>query len=281
VDFLVVDVETANPDSRSICQIGIVGFRDGVLVETWQSLVNPGTRFDPGNIAIHGIRPEDVRDAPNFADIFHELRARFDGRIVGSHTAFDRRAICGAAELHGLPAPTCRWLDTAQVVRRAWPQFAKRGYGLANLSRHFGLPFRHHDALEDARLAGEVLLRAIRETGISAEEWLLRVNQPPARTMELAANPDGPLFGEVVVFDKGLHHGRTELALRAAAAGCRVIPALRTTATMLVVADTARTLPNGRQRRAEELIRLGYPLRILTETEFLRLLRATEPSGAA
>jgi DNA polymerase-3 subunit epsilon len=32
MEFLSIDVETANPDMSSICQIGIASFKDGVLV---------------------------------------------------------------------------------------------------------------------------------------------------------------------------------------------------------------------------------------------------------
>ena len=42
-----------------------------------------------------------------------------------------------------------------------------------------GIAFRHHDALEDARAAAEIMLRACDETaGLDAEDWLARVERP-------------------------------------------------------------------------------------------------------
>jgi DNA polymerase-3 subunit epsilon len=41
MDFVVIDVETANADLSSICQVGIASFREGDLADTWESLVNP------------------------------------------------------------------------------------------------------------------------------------------------------------------------------------------------------------------------------------------------
>jgi DNA polymerase-3 subunit epsilon len=41
MDFVAIDVETANPDMASIYQVGIAGFRDGHIVSEWKSLVNP------------------------------------------------------------------------------------------------------------------------------------------------------------------------------------------------------------------------------------------------
>ena len=69
MDFTSIDVETANPDLSSICQIGIVQFRDGAIAHRWKSFVNPDDYFDPMNISVHGIRESDVSDAPSFPSL--------------------------------------------------------------------------------------------------------------------------------------------------------------------------------------------------------------------
>jgi DNA polymerase III subunit epsilon len=53
--FVVVDLETANPQMSSICAIGIVTFENGKEVDAEMLLVNPQDYFDPYNVAIHGI----------------------------------------------------------------------------------------------------------------------------------------------------------------------------------------------------------------------------------
>ena len=53
--FNAIDVETANADRASICQIGIVHVRDGAIHDRWQTLLNPEDWFDPWNVSIHGI----------------------------------------------------------------------------------------------------------------------------------------------------------------------------------------------------------------------------------
>lgn len=275
MDFVAVDVETANPDPRSICQIGIAGFMEGEIVERWQSLVDPRDRFDAGNVAVHGIRSADVRGAPSFGEIYHELQRRFSGRIVASHTPFDRRAICAAAEVLGLPHPECRWLDTAKVVRRAWPEFAKKGYGLANLTRHFGIAFQHHDALEDARAAGEILVLAMGATGRSVEDWLRETTQAAPTKIKYVANPAGVLFGEAVVLCRSLTRSRREAARLAADAGCEVVSKLGSRATLLVVGERAlwdADHPNALLRRARAMIAQGQELRIVGEREFFSRL---------
>lgn len=136
MDFVSVDVETANADIASICQIGIVGFEDGNVKESWQTLVNPEDYFDPFNISIHGIDNQAVREAPIFPDIYDHVKEWLTTSVVASHTPFDRVAVERVAQKYGLEPLGGAWLDTARVARRAWPQFARNGYGLSNVAAY-------------------------------------------------------------------------------------------------------------------------------------------------
>lgn len=179
--FVAVDVETANGDAGSICQIGFARFTEGKLVENWSWLVHPQTYFSAGNIAIHGIRPGDVTHAPDWAAIHERVAAVLAGRIVVSHTAFDVTAITRACLAHGRPMIEARWLDSVRVARRAFPELKSRGgHGLASLKRHLALDFAHHDAGEDARAAGQVVAAAVRATGLSVSDWLTAAHRPAA-----------------------------------------------------------------------------------------------------
>ncbi len=125
MDFVVIDVETANADLSSICQVGIASFRNGELADAWVSLVNPEDEFDAINVSIHGIDEEQVQDAPNWRSVLPNVTSRLQNRIVVCHTPFDRLAVSRACDRAGANACSCTWLDSARVVRRAWQQFAK------------------------------------------------------------------------------------------------------------------------------------------------------------
>ena len=60
--FNAIDVETANADPSSICQIGIVHVREGVIKEEVSVLVNPEVQFNGFNIRLHGIDQGTVKD---------------------------------------------------------------------------------------------------------------------------------------------------------------------------------------------------------------------------
>lgn len=48
--FVALDIETANADMSSICQIGMARYVDGNLTEEWSSLIDPEDYFSPINI---------------------------------------------------------------------------------------------------------------------------------------------------------------------------------------------------------------------------------------
>lgn len=158
--FFALDVETANNDRGSICQIGVACVRPDNSIETWTTFVDP--KVDHWVFTyLHGISVRTVRGAPAFAEVLHILEDALAGGTVYQHSGFDRSAIAAACGNSGLPVPQWNWRDSVQVARAAWPELrGNGGHGLASLKQHLGLVFEHHHAGEDARAAAEVVLRA-------------------------------------------------------------------------------------------------------------------------
>jgi len=281
MQFVAIDVETANADLASICQIGIAHFADGSFTEKWDSLVDPEEEFDGMNVAIHGIDESKVAGAPTFPSLAETVAQKLIDTVVVSHTPFDQTAIRSVFAKYGIDVPIITWLDTARVVRRTWLDLSPRGYGIAPVAERLGIQFRHHDAAEDARAAGEILLHAIRETGLSVDEWGARAKKPISSTpggsiserITRNGNPEGPFFGEVAVFTGALSMPRREAADLAAAAGCEVAASVTKNTTLLIVGDQdIRKLAgherSSKHRKAEKLIENGQSIRILRETDF-------------
>lgn len=294
VDFAAIDFETANSDPASICQVGIATFRQGEPVDLFMSLVNPGSYFAPFNVTIHGIRQEDVADAPRWDEVYAEVAARLDGEVVISHTNFDRIALTRACEACGLELCRCRWMDSALVTRRTWTQFARRGFRLPNIAAHLGIDYKAHDALEDARCAGQVVVEALRISGLSLDEMRSQLEgyrapvhesgvtggakkriYPPRVTRE--GNPAGALHGQVVVFTGELAVERVEAADLAAGSGCAVEANVTRRTTYLVVGGSNPRSFSGAGKsskllKAEAMQARGHGIRILSEVEFMTLM---------
>lgn len=282
--FVAVDVETANADMASICSIGAATFENGQLSSEWYSLVDPNDYFDPVNISIHGIDERMVTGFPTYRGVASAVEQLLADAVVVTHTHFDRIAMHQAANRWAIEPPSCNWLDSARVARRTWAECARSGYGLADLCKRIGYDFQHHNALEDAKAAGYVLLAAMAETGLDLEGVLRRVRQPidPSSIRSRGAikregDPDGLLFGEVVVFTGALEIPRREAADLAAAVGCEVAQSVTKATTLLVVGDVdvkrlAGHDKSSKHRKAEALIARGLPIRIIRETDFRELI---------
>lgn len=298
--FNSVDVETANADRASICQIGIVHVRDGEIADEWCSLVNPQDWFDPWNVLIHGIDENDVKHSPTLPMVRSELRSRLRGSILVSHTSFDRVAFERAMTRYKLEQLRVTWLDSARIVRRAWPQaYGRSGYGLKNVAKDLNISFRHHNALEDARAAARIVLHACAATDTDIEGWLRRVEHPifpsqkrgryhrrssssAAQSVKRVGNVDGVLYGETIVFTGALEIPRQKAADIAADAGCNVADSVSKRVTMLVVGTQNKSSLKGyekssKHRKVEELIEIGFEIQILSESDFSELMEVALP----
>ena len=173
--FNAIDVETANASPASICQIGVVHFREGKIRDRWSTLVDPEEGFHWFNVDLHGIDEGTVECSRTFAEVYDELLDRAEGNALVSHTSFDRIALEGAAEKYGLAPIAATWLDSAVIARRAWRGRYRRRWGLARIAGDLGIAFEHHTAVEDARAAGEIVLRACEHAGVDIDGWIRRV----------------------------------------------------------------------------------------------------------
>jgi DNA polymerase-3 subunit epsilon len=170
--FYSLDVETANPDQSTICQIGIGIFEGGRLIATWDSYINPRSYFHWRFTEIHGINERHVVNKPAFPDVYPDLRQMFENNIVVHHSPFDRIAFQRVFDRYGLEPFHVKWLDSVKVARKAFGQGTlDGGYGLANLASYLDIDFNHHDALEDSVTCGKIVLYASKRTGIPIHQW--------------------------------------------------------------------------------------------------------------
>ena len=103
INFVALDVETANYNKGSICSIGLVKFINGEIVDTYETLINPEEEFDGYNIYIHGITEDAVKNSPTYPAIAPDILNFIDGLPVVAHYApFDSGAIRECNEKYGI-----------------------------------------------------------------------------------------------------------------------------------------------------------------------------------
>ena len=80
--YYSLDVETANPDQSSICQIGIVLMENGKVIDSWDWLIDPEDYFDYFNMMVHEIAPESVEGKPTFPEKYDTLCNILSNNVV-------------------------------------------------------------------------------------------------------------------------------------------------------------------------------------------------------
>lgn len=162
VDFTAIDFETANSHAASACAVGLVKVREGKVVERASWLIKPPPgrdEFLAFNIKIHGITPEMVADALEWADQLGELRDFVGDDITVAHNAgFDMNVIKSACAETVTPTPKFRYLCSVQVSRKTY-NIPSHRLPLAAEAAGFA-EFQHHEALADAEACAAIITDA-------------------------------------------------------------------------------------------------------------------------
>jgi DNA polymerase III subunit epsilon len=163
-EFVVFDLETTGLSAQSsrICELGAVRVRALELVDSFQSLVNPGAPLPDPVARLTGLREQELRRAPGVSAVVGRFLV-FAGEapLVAHNAPFDQRFLeRQLGRLHGCrlaEPPLC----TAALARRLLEE-RLRGVGLASLAHFFGVATTPcHRALPDAEATAQVLVRLI------------------------------------------------------------------------------------------------------------------------
>ncbi len=157
--YSVVDIETTGglKGGNRITEIGIVKVKQGEIVDTWTTLINPERPIPRFITKLTGINDAMVSDAPIFSDIASTLLDKLSGSIFVAHNVnFDYGFIKKELEGLGINFKMPK-LCTVVESRKAFKGL--KSYSLGNLSAHFNLDLtNHHRALDDAKAAAQLLL---------------------------------------------------------------------------------------------------------------------------
>ncbi len=159
IDFIAIDFETATHERHSACEMGICVVENGIITQTKTWLIKPPSfpYFNRHNIAVHGITPEDVADAPTFDDIWYDAENLMYGNLMIAHNAaFDAGVLRSCMDYYGIFKPKINYLCSIQIAKKSWKELPK--YGLKSLAEHHDIQFRHHRAGADAEVCAKIAL---------------------------------------------------------------------------------------------------------------------------
>ncbi len=166
--YIGFDTETTGrfPLVAEICELAAVKWRNGKVIDKFESFVKPIQQMGEAVIRIHHITNEMVADAPPIKDVlpkFHEFIS--DGSIlIAHHAPFDMGFLTLEYEKLNLPLPINPVLCSCLLARKLFPKFIN--HRLATLVHNFEIKVgAAHRALDDSRACLEAGLRCMEATG--------------------------------------------------------------------------------------------------------------------
>ena len=167
MNFIAIDFETANSNRGSICSMGVAVVQQGVLVGTDHFYVKPTPNFyDFRNVIIHGIDDSKTRNLPTFAQQWGNLRKYFNNQTIIAHNAaFDCSVLRFTLDQAQLPYPDSDYHCTYRLAQASLPL---RSHRLNEVSRHFNIGLKHHDAESDARASALIAIKLCERHRVSS-----------------------------------------------------------------------------------------------------------------
>jgi len=152
LEFAIIDIETSGgkPKDSKIIEVAIIIHDGEKIIDTYESLVNPGKKIDWFVQKLTGIKDKDVEKAPKFFEIAKTVFKLLENRIFVAHNiGFDYPIVRNEFKSLGLDLRLPH-MCTIQASRVLIPGL--ESYGLANLSKHLNVGLdNHHRAMDDTK----------------------------------------------------------------------------------------------------------------------------------
>ncbi|GAB3060964.1 exonuclease domain-containing protein [Salinicoccus sesuvii] len=297
MNYVAVDLETANGSRSSICSIGLVKFKDGEIIDEYYSLVNPEVEyFARMNINIHGIMEADVVDQPNFPQVMKEVEDFIENYPLVAHfSQFDMHALEDAYKKYGMEIPPFKYFCSFRLSKQLYKMSS---YRLPAMSAYFGIDnSNHHNALADARMSGLIAHHIFEQHGMDLDAFNEKHNYDigtlggrgfrkkdsrsrRSKTDEVSVDktkfkPDHRLYGKYVCFTGALSQIKRAAAAQSVTdIGAVYEKSISRHTDYLVVGDKTQrgTKQSNKTKQALEMISNGHNIRIISEGEFMELL---------
>lgn len=201
-EAVVFDIETTGLSVQNcrITEIGAVRIKDGKVLDTFDTFVNPAMPIPEEIVKLTGITDEMVQDAPSEDEalrMFFQFVGKREGDsssdgqevlLIAHNADFDTGFIRAAATRNGLPFKN-PYLDTLALARFLLPNL--KNHKLDTVATHYELgDFNHHRACDDAAMLAAIyfcMLRDLDEQDIFTYDKL--VSEMAEKTDSLKLRP--------------------------------------------------------------------------------------------
>ena len=212
--YVSFDLETSGLSSRSdeIIEIGAVKHKNGMIVDTFQTFINPHKRISEFTTNLTNITNEMLQDGVELKDAIDKfLEFSKDCILVAHNAVFDYSFIKSSLTKLGYEPITNPVIDTLPLSRHLYSEY--RSHTLGSIARRYNIEYDEevaHRADYDAKVLSEVfeamLNDIVNKKGIKKHKDLASLQDPnnfsrkrPMHVIALAKNQQGikDLYGLV------------------------------------------------------------------------------------
>ena len=187
--YCVFDLETTGISFRTekITEIGIMKVRNGEVIDSFETFVNPEKPIPMRVQEITHITDEMVKDAPTIEEIMPKVLEFFGDSVLVAHNAdFDTSFIKYNCDRMGLKFDNT-YLDTLRLAKDLFPDYKK--YKLGIIAENLGIKVEvAHRALDDVDTTVKVfnvMLKMLKDKGIKTLEEMDKEEEGKANFKKL------------------------------------------------------------------------------------------------
>lgn len=161
-DFAAIDFETANNESSSVCSVGVIVVRNGCVVDTFYSLIQPEPNYYTyWCTRVHGLTFADTDSSPVFPRVWEKISPLIaDLPLVAHNSSFDEGCLKAVFRVYQMDYPDYKFYCTCKASRRALPNLANHQLQTVAAACDFNLT-AHHNALADAEACAVIAMKLL------------------------------------------------------------------------------------------------------------------------
>lgn len=158
-DFAAIDFETANEQLSSVCSVGIVVVRNGIIADNFYSLIQPEPNYySYQNSCIHGLSNTDTDNADIFSIVWKQAEPLIgELPLVAHNKGFDEACLKAVFKTYMMDYPDYRFYCTLAESRRQLTHLPN--HKLPTVAEECGyILSNHHNALADAEACARIAM---------------------------------------------------------------------------------------------------------------------------
>lgn len=265
MDFIAIEIDTANQWRDSICSIGLVKVVQSEVVDSLFTYINPNQPFDEYHTSKHGITKDLVQLSPTFKEFYPILDQWISNQtVIGYHEAFIQSVLEESCQSIGELVPYCTFGCILEFAKNQSPE--QQHFSLRTLGHLFGIPLE----LEEAEIIAQLVLSFEKKYENFSLTSLTQKIQGTLTQASFSPNPSC-FKNKIIVFTGGLEGlTRSTAAKKIRALGGIFSNTVTKRTNLLIVSNESwRKAQIGQKstklKKAEQYNSMGYTIEIVQE----------------